>query len=387
MKILAWIVAMASLWMLCAVGTFAADSKTMELSTISTEAKNEQFMRASQGFLVEEADGQIIEEQNTDTAYNPASAVKVLTAYATIKQFGPDYRFETKVLFDGSTHDGSFVGDIYFQGKDPFFSVANLQTVFAAFKEQGVKVVDASLFVSPDFKFAGNAAGQKSAIAVKNVFGGGKKRRAKTLRTAGLSVRLKVAQVKLAPAQTPLLTEVKSPTVLALLKDMLSRSDNDMAATFGEAVGGTQAVARVCRADFAVSDDALSIGTSSGLGVNRVSPKAMIAALRGFKKLLAGYKLNLSDALPIAGIDYGTIYKRFADSELKGVLVGKTGTLKQTDNGASVLVGEISTLSRGKVLFVVFQRGRNTYQLRQSQNRFLEHVLSDSGGPGSKYAG
>lgn len=387
MKILAWIVAMASLWMLCAVGTFAADSKTMEFSTISTEAKNEQFMRASQGFLVEEADGQIIEEQNTDTAYNPASAVKVLTAYATIKQFGPDYRFETKVLFDGSTHDGSFVGDIYFQGKDPFFSVANLQTVFAAFKEQGVKVVDASLFVSPDFKFAGNAAGQKSAIAVKNVFGGGKKRRAKTLRTAGLSVRLKVAQVKLAPAQTPLLTEVKSPTVLALLKDMLSRSDNDMAATFGEAVGGTQAVARVCRADFAVSDDALSIGTSSGLGVNRVSPKAMIAALRGFKKLLAGYKLNLSDALPIAGIDYGTIYKRFADSELKGVLVGKTGTLKQTDNGASVLVGEISTLSRGKVLFVVFQRGRNTYQLRQSQNRFLEHVLSDSGGPGSKYAG
>jgi D-alanyl-D-alanine carboxypeptidase len=193
--------------------------------------------------------------------------------------------------------------------------------------------------------------------------------------------------VKSAPAEAQLLIEVKSPTVLALLKDMLSRSDNDMAATFGEAVGGTQAVASVCRADFAVSDDALSIATSSGLGVNRVSPKAMIAALRGFKKLLAGYKLNLSDALPIAGIDYGTIYKRFAQSELKGVLVGKTGTLKQTDNGASVLVGEMSTLSRGQVLFVVFQRGRNTYQLRQSQNRFLEHVLSDSGGPGSKYSG
>lgn len=387
MKMLAWIVAMASLWTLCADGTFAADSKTMGLSTSSIEAKNEQLMRASQGFLVEEVDGQIIEEQNADTAYNPASAVKVLTAYATIKQFGPDYRFETKVLFDGSTHDGAFEGDIYFQGKDPFFNVVCLQSVFAAFKTKGVKTVDASLFVSPDFKFAGNAAGQKSANAVKGLFGGAKEKRARALRTSGLSVRLKVAQVKAAPAEAELLTEVKSPTVLALLKDMLSRSDNDMAAIFGEVVGGTQAVARVCRADFAVSDNALSIATSSGLGVNRVSPKAMIAALRGFKKLLAGYKLNLSDALPIAGIDYGTIYRRFAESELKGVLVGKTGTLKQTDNGASVLVGEMSTLSRGQVLFVVFQRGRNTYQLRQSQNRFLEHVLSDSGGPGSKYSG
>lgn len=387
MKMLAWIVAMASLWTLCADGTFAADSKTMGLSTSTIGANNEQLMRASQGFLVEEVDGQIIEEQNADTAYNPASAVKVLTAYATIKQFGPDYKFETRVLFDGSTHNGAFEGDIYFQGKDPFFNVVNLQTVFAAFKANGVKTVEASLFVSPDFKFAANAAGQKSANAVKGLFGGGKKKRARTLRTSGLSVRLKVAQVKSAPPEAQLLTEVKSPTVLALLKDMLSRSDNDMAATFGEAVGGTQAVARVCRADFAVSDDALSIATSSGLGINRVSPKAMIAALRGFKKLLAGYKLNLSDALPIAGIDYGTIYKRFAESELKGVLVGKTGTLKQTDNGASVLVGEMSTLSRGQVLFVVFQRGRNTYQLRQSQNRFLEHVLSDSGGPGSKYSG
>lgn len=349
--------------------------------------EKESFMRESQGFLVEELDGKIIEEQNTNTAYNPASAVKVLTAYTTIKQFGPDFKFETKLLIDGSTDGNSFEGDIYLEGRDPFFDTARLQEIFAEFKTRGINTVDASFFVSPDFKFAGQAPGQKSAKAIRNLFGAGRRKRARALRTAGVRVTLKVAEVKIAPPGAELLKEIRSPTVLALLKDMLSRSDNQMAAIFGQEVGGPQAVARVCRTDFGVSNESLSIATTSGLGVNRVSPKAMIAALRGFKKLLAGYKLNLRDALPIAGIDQGTIFKRFEGSELKDVLVGKTGTLKQTDNGASVLVGEMSTLLRGHILFVVFQRGRNTRQLRQSQNLFLEHVLSESGGPGSKYSG
>lgn len=389
-------VAFTFIFSMSAQGALAADSNSMALLPVSNNMElfpnssivdKDRFMRGSHGFLVEELDGRVIEEQNPDTAYNPASAVKVLTAYATLKHFGPDFEFETKVLIDGSTVGNLFEGDIYLQGRDPFFNTASLQQVFAAFKSQGVNTVEASLFVSSDFGFAGSARGQKAASALKRLFGGAKQKRARTLRTAGVRVNLKNAQVKAAPAQATVLTQVKSPNILALLKDMLSRSDNQMAETFGQEVGGPQAVARICRADFSLSSDALTIATTSGLGVNRVSPKAMIAALRGFKKLLAGYKLNLSDALPIAGIDQGTIYKRFAQSELKDVLVGKTGTLKQTDKGASVLVGEISTLLRGHVLFVVFQRGRNTYQLRQSQNLFLEHLLSDSGGPGLKYSG
>lgn len=386
-RFLTALVVFATLFTLGADSALAADSNPMAPLSLLPAIEKDSFMRESQGFLVEELDGKIIEEQNTDTAYNPASAVKVLTAYTTIKQFGPDFRFATKLLIDGSTEGNLFEGDIYLEGRDPFFDTARLQEVFAAFKTKGINTVDASLFVSPDFKFVGQTQGQKSAKAVKNLFGGGKKKRARVLRTAGLRVNLKIAEVRTPPQGAQLLTEIKSPTVLALLKDMLSRSDNEMAAIFGQEVGGPQAVARVCRADFGVSMEALSIATTSGLGVNRVSPKAMIAALRGFKKLLAGYKLNLKDALPIAGIDQGTIYKRFEGSELKDVLVGKTGTLKQTDNGASVLVGEMSTLLRGHILFVVFQRGRNTRQLRQSQNLFLEHVLSESGGPGSKYSG
>ncbi len=365
--------------------TFAADSKNMPNLLLSANAESERLFRESQGILVEKLDGDVVEEENEDIAYNPASAVKILTAYATLKHFGPDFKFETTILMDGSTEGSRFQGGIYFQGADPFFNIASLQQVFAAFKKQGINTVDASLFVSPDFKFAGKDPGQKSANAVKGLFGGGKRKRARMLRTDGVVVKLKNAQVKTASAEAKIVTVAQSQTVLALLKDMLSRSDNEMAATFGAELGGPQAVARTCRADFAVAADALSIATSSGLGVNRVSPKAMIAALRGFKQLLGTFKLKLSDALPIAGVDYGTICKRFAGSDLKGVLVGKTGTLHETDRGASVLVGEMSTLLRGHVLFVVFQRGRNTQQLRLSQNKFLESLLSQSGGPGVKY--
>ncbi|MCC7527922.1 MAG: D-alanyl-D-alanine carboxypeptidase [Candidatus Melainabacteria bacterium] len=378
-------VALTFTWTAGVADTFATESNNMANLTVSANADKERPVRESQGYLVEELDGRIIDEQNPDIAFNPASAVKILTAYATLKQFGPDFKFETRVLLDGATEGSSFRGDIFFEGCDPFFNLASLRMVFAEFRKHGITTVDASLFVSPDFKFAGIAPGQKSANALKGLFGGGKKRRVRTLRTERVAVKLKSAQVKAAPLQAVRLTEIQSETILALLKDMLSRSDNDMAAFFGNLAGGTQAVAKTCRADFAISSDELTIATSSGLQVNRVTPRAMIAALRGFKQLLSKFKLDLDDALPIAGTDHGTIYKRFADSRLKGVLVGKTGTLKQTDNGASVLVGEVSTLLRGPVLFVIFQRGRNTNELRLSQNTFLEELLAELGGPGVKY--
>ncbi|MBC7996792.1 MAG: hypothetical protein IAF58_02550 [Leptolyngbya sp.] len=72
---------------------------------------------------------------------------------------------------------------------------------------------------------------------------------------------------------------------------------------------------------------------------------------------------------------------------MKSFLVGKTGTLKETDHGASVLVGEMSTLLRGQVLFVIFQRGRNTVQLRMSQNKMLQGLFCEFGGPGPRYGG
>ncbi|CAN5527621.1 hypothetical protein BH10CYA1_BH10CYA1_32520 [soil metagenome] len=360
--------------MLGARGALAADSTPMS--------------NATQGYLVEELSGKVLEEQNSDTAYNPASAVKILTAYATLKQMGPDFRFETKVSLDGTTDGPLFEGNIFIEGIDPFLNVESLRDIVAALKERGISQVKGTLFVNPEFIFAGNTSGQRSANVLVGLLSKRKgKVKIKQHAIDGVTFKLSRALVKAPPANAEVLKVVASQTVLAILKDMLSRSDNEIAATFGRLLGGPQAIARTCRADFNLNINTLSIATASGLGVNRVTPKAMIAALNGFKRLLQSFKLKLSDALPIAGVDIGTICRRFAESPLKGTMVGKTGTLKETDSGASVLVGEMSTQVHGQILFVIFQRGRNTAKLRLSQNNLLEDLLIASGGPGIKYDG
>ncbi len=101
--------------------TYAADSNTMPNLAISADVDKERLLRESRGILVEELDGEVVDEQNTDITFNPASAVKILTAYATLKHFGPDFTFETKVLMDGATEGSSFEGEIFFEGSDPFF--------------------------------------------------------------------------------------------------------------------------------------------------------------------------------------------------------------------------------------------------------------------------
>ncbi len=410
---MAALVALFQFLMLGAVGTQAADLNTMTKPSLTAEVDARNFLKPSQGYLVETQSGEILEAQNSQTAYNPASAVKVLTAYATLKKLGPDFRFETTVFLSGTTAGTVFTGDVFIESNDPFFNIEYLKEIVSAFKEKGIHQINAALIVNPEFSFAGLPCGQASANAVERLLSKGKtiisnvgkltvkgspkgksKGRAKSTRRVrqssapllpGVNFRISNAEVKTPSIAGVELKSKRSQTVLALLKDMLSRSDNQMAATFGASLGGPQAVARTCRADFNLTESELSIATTSGLGVNRVTPKAMIAALKGFKALLASFQLDLSHALPVAGVDYGTIYRRFLTSDLSGVMVGKTGTLKETDKGACVLVGEMSTLLRGKVFFVVFQHGRNTSYLRGVQNKLLKDLLVESGGPGAKY--
>ena len=53
---------------------------TILFSLFSGSAFASNFM--SQGLLVENNTGAVLQEQNADVAFNPASAVKILTAYA-----------------------------------------------------------------------------------------------------------------------------------------------------------------------------------------------------------------------------------------------------------------------------------------------------------------
>src|SRR5690242_19634466 len=58
-----------------------------------------------QGVLAETLDGTLIASQSPDEKFNPASAVKLATAFAALKNLGPNHRFLTSVWANGNIED------------------------------------------------------------------------------------------------------------------------------------------------------------------------------------------------------------------------------------------------------------------------------------------
>src|SRR6478672_7441203 len=75
------------------------------------------------GILVQKMDGTNVVEIGSNITFNPASNVKIATAYAVLKTFGPDYRFPTNVYTDGTidSSTGTLTGNVYISGRDPIF--------------------------------------------------------------------------------------------------------------------------------------------------------------------------------------------------------------------------------------------------------------------------
>src|SRR6185436_10735586 len=109
-------------------------------------------------------------------------------------------------------------------------------------------------------------------------------------------------------------------------------------------------------------------------------PNAMMLLLRALRTELARYKMTYADIMPVAGIDKGTLENRFDSDFYVGSVVGKTGTLGQTDAGVSSLAGEINTRT-GKYLFVIFNQRGSVGKFRTFQNYFISLVQAQFGGP------
>ena len=144
-------------------------------------------------------------------------------------------------------------------------------------------------------------------------------------------------------------------------------------------LGGAYAVARACNSTPVVSPDEFYLQTSSGLGINRVTPKSDDEASSRPSSEPRRYRMTFVDIMPVAGIDKGTLENRFDTDFSKGSVVGKTGTLGNTDGGVSSLAGEISTRN-GPLLFVVFNTRGSVSRFRAFQNSFISLVQAQNGG-------
>jgi D-alanyl-D-alanine carboxypeptidase/D-alanyl-D-alanine-endopeptidase (penicillin-binding protein 4) len=287
-------------------------------------------------------------------------------------------------------------GDLVVTGRDPSLHYEHAVMIARQLNELGIRTVTGNIIVAPNFTMNFDWSARHSGEMFRETLDAA--RRSATATRAWLDERTLVGdnnslssvpsvvvngEVQVGSAPTgalPILTH-KSSRLVDVLKALLCYSNNFMAERIGEGLGGPEAVSGLLIRQLGLSPDELSLSSTSGLGINRVTPRAMMKILRALRDELAKNKLSLSDILPVAGVDPGTLEERYTDPQERGSVIAKTGTLVRTDGGASSLVGQMKTKSGRVVLFVIMNQRGNVVRFRQNQDTIVSAIQNSLGGP------
>jgi D-alanyl-D-alanine carboxypeptidase/D-alanyl-D-alanine-endopeptidase (penicillin-binding protein 4) len=197
---------------------------------------------------------------------------------------------------------------------------------------------------------------------------------------SSLVVMGNVSVAPVAPGARLLLTH-KSSKLVDVLKVLLCYSSNFMAERIGDSLGGRESVMRQLVTTLGIPPGEVQLATLSGLGINRVTPRAMMKILRGLRDELQKNKLSPADIMPVAGIDPGTLEDRFTGPAWQGSVIAKTGTLVRSDGGASSLVGQMRTRNGDTLLFVIMNQHGSVLRFRSNQDYLVMQVQNSRGGP------
>jgi D-alanyl-D-alanine carboxypeptidase/D-alanyl-D-alanine-endopeptidase (penicillin-binding protein 4) len=350
-----------------------------------------------QGVLIETLDGKVVSAQAVDQAFNPASSIKLATALIALHTLGPNYRFNTGFWTDGPFDEarGEIQGNLYVTGRDPSFHHEHAIMIARQLNSLGIRTVTGDLVVSPGFTMNFNWSARGSGELLYDTFDTTRRSsealRAWTYERTALGDQTSLQTVPsltvlgtvrvdtVAPAARLLLTH-KSSRLLDVLKVLLCYSNNFMAERIGDSLGGRESVMRQLVDLLGIPAGEVQFASLSGLGVNRVTPRAMMKILRGLRKELQRYRLTPADILPVAGIDPGTLEDRFTGA-WHGSVIAKTGTLVRTNGGASSLVGQMRTASGEVLLFVIMNEHGSVLRFRANQDLLVMQVLNSRGGP------
>jgi D-alanyl-D-alanine carboxypeptidase/D-alanyl-D-alanine-endopeptidase (penicillin-binding protein 4) len=85
---------------------------------------------------------------NADLPMNPASVMKLVTAYATLDRLGPAYYWTTRLKMDGQIRGKVLEGNLYLVGGgDPIFTHADLWKLFRQMRQLGVERIEGDLVI------------------------------------------------------------------------------------------------------------------------------------------------------------------------------------------------------------------------------------------------
>lgn len=352
----------------------------------------------SQGVLIETVDGKNVSSQAADQTFNPASAIKLATALVALQNFGPQHRFTTGFWTDGSFNraTGEIQGNLYVTGRDPSFHFEHGIMVARQLNNAGIRRVTGNLIVAPGFTMNFSASARRSGEVLYDTLDSSL-RSAEAIRSwmyersalgdqaslqtvPSVAVMGEVETGTVAPGARLLLSH-KSSKLTNILKVLLCYSNNFMAERIGDSLGGPESVRRQLVTKLGIPEYEFEIATLSGLGVNRVTPRAMMKIFRALRSELQKNKLTPADIMPVAGIDPGTLEDRFTGPAWRGSVIAKTGTLVRTDGGASALVGQMKTAKGDVLLFVIMNQGGNVVRFRSNQDYLVMQVQNSRGGP------
>jgi len=376
------------------------------------------ILGADQGVYIEAADGAALLSQAAATPVHPASVSKVPTTLALLRKLGPDHRFITTFTAKGRVTDGTLYGDLIVASDgDPSLVDEDALLVAERLRQSGVNRVSGTLRVTApltfDWKIDSDGASLRRALSGQAPAAALSAVRALDLvnatastagslagTTAGLSTGGSLVPLGIifgtatatAPAsassaaggggqnpvertgERPLIVHRSQP-LLPLVKSLNDYSNN-IFAPFAEAAGGAAAVQSLARS--VVPEEMRSevtLGDGAGADpTNRMSPRVAVKLLRVLEQELAKSSHALSDILPVAGIDDGTLHDRLNGPGEAGHVLGKTGTFG--DYGASALIGAIRTTEHGTLYFAILNHNVPVPQARRRQDAFVRYLLT-----------
>ncbi|ASK28168.1 D-alanyl-D-alanine carboxypeptidase/D-alanyl-D-alanine endopeptidase [Neisseria chenwenguii] len=92
---------------------------------------------------VQELDsGKVIADHRADALMNPASTMKLITAFAAFRALGKDYRWTTELKSSGNIANGVLNGDIYWVGSgDPVLDQDGLTAMQQQLRDKGIRKI------------------------------------------------------------------------------------------------------------------------------------------------------------------------------------------------------------------------------------------------------
>lgn len=359
---------------------------------------------------VETIDGKVLESNRADEPINPASVVKVATTLWALEALGPDARFETRAWARGTVDAAhrTLVGDLVVQGgHDPDFHEENAFLLALALNQRGIERVTGSLVVDSRFwmGWENGSAGRDPDPLKRGMRMATRLRQALDARRWGAAARR--AWIELAtsrsldPRRPPrvviargvgvdghvvdgeLLAVHRSRPVADTIRRFNCYSNNDIE-RIGEAIGPLDELVSLITARTHARPGEVQLETSSGLGVNRLTPRQVVALLRDLHQTADRMGLRVEGLLPVAGCDPGTVerfYPLLTGGSVTTSLVGKTGTLTATDGGVSVLAGLLNT-GGGELVFCVAvpQAGGKLGRARRAEEAWVLELLARHAG-------